>query len=564
MAHNKQWRVAPRIPADVAARLNAFPPLSAQLLYNRGVTDAAAATAFLARDESLLEDPLLLPDMGRAIERVRRAMSDSETVGVFGDFDADGVTGTALLSEGLSSLGLSVVPYIPHRVDEGHGLSFKAVDSLRERGVSLILTVDCGVTSNEEVAYAASLGIDTIITDHHLPSSTPPLALAVVDPKLPGSAYPFPDLAGVGLALKMVQGLCQSLGRPWDQSLLQFAAVGTVTDVTPLVGENRFIVSAGLRSMNEDPRPGLKELLRLAGADGGVADTETIGFILGPRLNAPGRLEHASISYDLLRARTQTEATPLASRLEELNRERQVLTQDALEKMTEQMGQVDGAAPINLLWSEEFAPGIVGLLASRLVDAHYRPAVVVALDGAEARGSARSIPEFNIAHALAECSDLFTRHGGHARAAGFLAPRENLPVLRDRLEAIARRELDHLVLEPTIDVEAHVRLSTLVGDNYRFFQDLAPFGERNPAPVFLTRGVEVTEVRRMGGQGQHLRLKLRHTDAQWDAVAFGQGEGWQDDMGPLDIVYTVGTNHWRGVDSLQLVIEDFRPSVAAS
>ncbi|MDP6102147.1 MAG: single-stranded-DNA-specific exonuclease RecJ [Dehalococcoidia bacterium] len=563
MLSRKIWHVTPRISSEAGWKLAPFSPLTAQLLHNRGITDLRSAEAFLACDESLLENPLLLPDMGNAISRLQRALTDGETIGIFGDFDADGVTGTALLAEGLENLGGNVIPYLPHRVKEGHGLNSQAVNALREQGVTLIVTVDCGIASPAEVAEAASLGMDTIITDHHTPLPEVPAALAIVNPKLAGSFYPFPNLAGVGLAFKLVQGLSQHMGYRWDEGLLQLAALGTVTDVTPLLGENRYIVAAGLRSMNAEPRPGLKELLRLGGQAGATLDTESISFVLGPRLNAPGRLEHAISSYNLLRASSQEEAHPLAKELERLNRERRDLTGKALDDATTQMdhaaeNQYHSSEHLLLLWSEEFTSGIVGLLASRLVDEYYRPAVMVALDGDLGRGSARSIPEFNLVSALEECRDLFIRFGGHPRAAGFVIPRENLPDLRERLTTIAQRELGHLSLQPTVNVDAHVRLTSLTGENFQFLQDLAPYGEGNPAPVFITKQVQVMEATRLGAQGQHLRLRLKHGGALWDATAFGQSEAWQEGMEFLDVVYSVGLNKRNGRETMRMVIHDFR------
>ncbi len=565
MLNRKLWNIAPRISPEAMQKLEPFSPLAAQLLHNRGITDIPAAKAFLAWDESLLEDPLLLPDMGSAISRLQGALADSETIGIFGDFDADGITGTALLAEGLENLGGKVIPYLPHRVTEGHGLSSQAVHALHEQGVTLIVTVDCGITSPVEVAEAASLGIDTIITDHHTPLPEIPAALAIVNPKLAGSVYPFRDLAGVGLAFKLVQGLSNHMGKQWDERLLQLAALGTVTDVTPLVGENRYIVAAGLRSMTADPKPGLKELLRLGGKADSTLDTESISFVIGPRLNAPGRLEHAISSYNLLRAVSQEKAAPIAKELDRMNKERRDLTEKALDNATAQMessleGQVPMSEHILLLWSEEFTSGIVGLLASKLVDEHYLPAVVVALDGNIGRGSARSIPEFNLASALEECQDLFIRFGGHPRAAGFIISRENLPDLHERLTTIARRELAHLSIKPTINIDAHVRLTSLSGANSQFFQDLSPYGEGNPTPVFITKGVKVVNVTRLGSQGKHLRFRLKHGGALWDGMAFGQGEAWQDGTDILDVVYSVGRNQWNGQDTMRIIIHDFRPA----
>ena len=554
------WSVTPRISDDAIRGMEPFPPLAAQLLHNRGVTDPADAEAFLARDERLLEDPALLPGMAGAVARIRTALDKGEAIGVFGDFDADGVTGTALLAEGLEQLGARVIPYLPHRVTEGHGLSSQAVHALREQGASLIVTVDCGVASFAEVAEAARLGMDTIITDHHSPPPLLPEALAIVNPRLDGSTYPNPGLAGVGLAFKLVQGLCDSLGVRWNEQLLQLAALGTVTDVTPLVGENRYIVAAGLRSMNVDPKPGLSELLRAGGRDGAPVDTESISFVLGPRLNAPGRLGHAITAYSLLRAPSRDEAMPYAEELNRLNRERQELMARAIDHVKAQVESVSDAEPLVMLWSEEYAAGIVGLLASRLSEERYRPAVVAAVEGDLARASARSIPEFNLAAALEECSDLFVRYGGHPRAAGFVAQCEVLPELRSRLGEIARRELGHLELQPSIRIDAHVRLSTLNGEMLRFLEELAPFGEGNPAPVFVTRGASVADASRMGANGQHLRLRLSHEGAVWTAVAFGMGDAWQDGTQRLDVVFSLGMDRWNGRESMRLVVHDLRPS----
>ena len=563
MTGRRAWRVASRAPADVNAKLSAYSPLAAQLLYNRGVTDLPSAKAFLSTDEKLLEDSLLLPDIQSAVSRINRALRDGETIGIFGDFDADGVTATALLEEGLARLGGRVIPYLPHRVKEGHGLNSQAVHALHEQGVTLLVTVDCGVTSVDEVSEAASLGMDTIITDHHTPLPRVPDACAIVNPKLDGSIYPFPHLAGVGLAFKLVTALYASMDRSWDETLLQLAALGTVTDVTPLVGENRYIVAAGLRSLNTNPRPGLKELLRLAGLEVGELDTETIAYTLGPRLNAPGRLEHASKGYDLLRAASAEEAAPLARDLERMNRERQGLTQKAQDAAKRLMGVESPTAPITVLWSEEFQPGIAGLLASRLVEERWRPAVVVALDEDLGRGSCRSIPEFDLASALTECGDLFDRFGGHPRAAGFVIPREKLPLLKERLEAIAVRELSGMDLQPAIDIDAYVRISSLMGDNFRFLQSLAPYGEANPKPVFLTKGVKVLDAQPVGAQGNHLRLKLHHEGSVWAGMAFGLGADWSGETEFLDIVYSLSVDTWGGSRTLKLIIQDFQASRSA-
>ncbi len=553
------WTVAPRMPQSVAQTLEPLSPLSSQLMFNRGVKTSQQAEAFLARDHSLLHDPFLLPQMREAVARISEALAAEEAIGIFGDFDADGVTGTALLAEGLASLGGKVIPYLPHRTQEGHGLNIKAIDKLSELGVSLIVTVDNGTTSIDEISRAASLGVDTIVTDHHLPTSILPSAVAVVNPKLPGSEYPFPYLAGVGLAFKLVQALHIYLGRYWNESLLQLAAIGTVTDVVPMIGENRYIVSAGLDSINRNPLPGIKELLRVAGESVGYVDEESLAFTIGPRINAPGRMEHASSSYSILRASSSEEAVPLAQKIENINRERQNATRLALDKLYEHLGSDITSYPLICIWDDEFKAGISGLLASRLVEEYYRPSIVVAIEGDIARGSARSIDGFDIAAALMQCSYLLLQFGGHQKAAGFTVKKENLALLKEKLLEIAGHDLEFFPKASVLEIDAHVRLQSLMGVNYQFMNDLAPYGEDNRKPVFLTKDVKILGSRKIGKQKEHLILRLEYGGAFWEAIAFGRGEDVVSQGDRIDIVYKLGVDKWKLNRPIRLMLEDFRP-----
>jgi single-stranded-DNA-specific exonuclease len=528
-------------------------------MFNRGVKTPQQAEAFLARDQSMLHDPFLLPQMQEAVARISDALSTEETIGIFGDFDADGVTGTALLAEGLASLGGKIIPYLPHRTLEGHGLNIKAIEKLSELGVSLIVTVDNGTTSIDEISWAASLGVDTIVTDHHLPTSILPSAVAVVNPKLPGSGYPFHYLAGVGLAFKLVQALHIYLGRYWNENLLQLAAIGTVTDVVPMIGENRYIVSAGLDSINRNPVPGIKELLRIAGESIGYVDEESLAFTIGPRINAPGRMEHALSSYSILRASSLEEAVPLAEKIENINRERQNATRLALEKLSGHLGSDISSYPLICIWDDEFKAGISGLLASRLVDEYYRPSIVVAIEGDLARGSARSIDGFDIADALMQCNDLLLQFGGHQKAAGFTVKKENLDLLKERLLEIAGHDLELFPKTPVLKIDAHVRLQSLMGANYQFMNDLAPYGEDNRKPVFLTRDVKILGSRKVGKLGEHLILRLEYGGAFWEAIAFGRGADAVKQGDRIDIVYKLGVDKWKPNRPIRLMLEDFRP-----
>ena len=556
----RQWRVSPPATVDATGRID-LPPIVAQVLHNRGITTESEIDSFL---NPLPHDPTLLPGMESACDRLYRALMAEETVGIFGDFDVDGVTGTALVAQGLGDLFAlaKVVPYIPDRVTEGHGLNEAAVQALREQGTSVLVTVDCGITSPKEVALAQELGMDVIITDHHIPPQELPPALSIIDPKLSTSKYPFPDLSGGGLAFKLIQGLYDLLGQPWKRDLLELAALSTVADLVPLKDENRFLVKEGLKELRRTRRPGLLALYRHAGIRAESIDVESISFGIAPRLNAAGRLEHASISYGLLLTRSPEEAETLAAKLEGLNRERQQLTHEACTRAREEVLGWSSLPPILLVGDDQLSPGIAGLVASRLVDEFYRPAVVMSLVDGVIRASARSIPGFDlIGDALAHCRDLFTRHGGHRQAAGFEMPPENLPQLKERLGLVAEEKLSTMDLQRALDIDAEVSVASLTGETFRWLKDLEPFGMDNSTPAFLTRNLQPVEVRPVGGKGQHLRLKLKEGKVIWDAMAFRKSDRWVHDTPLLDMVYTIGTDWRGGTEGLSLKVLDLRPSV---
>ena len=554
-----RWQMPPS--AEQLAGVGDIPPLMAQLLYNRGIADPAQVEAFLAADERLLGDPFLLPDMEKAVARTYRALLSGETIAIYGDFDADGITATALLTQGLSSLGGRAIPYIPHRIEEGYGLNHAALESLYRKGVTLVITVDCGISAAPEVERAQSRGLDIVITDHHtVPQKMPP-ALATVDPKRADSLYPFPDLAGVGVAFKLLQGLLRSIGKERDlDQLLDLVALGTVADMAPLLGENRYLVKRGLEVLNSANRLGLSEMMRCAGISLRSIDPQTISWILGPRLNAAGRLDHAIISYDLLSTSSPEEAQRLANSLERKNAERQRLTEMVLAKAREKLIAVGTDSPLLMVGSEDYPSGVVGVVAGRLVEEFYRPIVVFEMGKELSRGSARSIPEFDIIAALTQCSDLLSRFGGHPMAAGFTVPTENLIHLQERLAEIAASQLAKLDLRPLITIDAELPLSSLQGRAFHMMQQLAPFGCANPLPTFLSRGVKVMEYRSVGAGGQHLRLKLREGNVTWDGVAFRMGHLIDEGTPHLDIVYNLEVDRWRGEEMLQLNILDFAPA----
>ena len=549
----------PALPVGFAQSLD-LSPFQAHLLYNRGIREREEVEPYLADHSIHLHDPLMLPDMAKAVDRIERAVAAGETIGVFGDFDVDGLTGTALLVLALGELGAKVVSYLPDRVDEGHGLNTDAVRSLRAQGVSLLVTVDCGSSSTEEVEVASSLGVDVIVTDHHTLSDNPPTTIALVNPSRGDSNYPYGGLTGAGLSFKLVEALWSALGRPRPDHFLELAAMGTVADLGPLTGENRYLVKKGLERLNETRHPGLKVLIARSRQKYGLLDTDSLAFGLIPRLNAAGRLGNAYLSLKLLTATSLDAAEPIAEHLERQNDERRRLSEEAVAQAYKKLDREFGTVPpIIILEHEEWLPGILGLVAANLTESFYRPAVAVLVEGETCRASARSIPEFDIISALHQSRDLFHRYGGHPRAAGFAMSASDLPRLKMELTKVADEELGASELVPSIDVDCEITPALLDAPNVNFIQSLSPFGEQNPAPVFLTRNVRVSEVRQVGQQKQHLKMRVSHSGRIWEAIAFRQGARGVTMGDTLDLVYTAAMNHWRDQPRLELNVLDFRP-----
>ena len=531
----------------------------AQLLYNRGV-GLEEIEPFLAADHRLEGNPFLLPDISQAVSRVYEAVLSREKVAIYGDFDVDGVTAVVILAEGLSRLGVDALIYIPDRFSEGHGLNMAAIEKLREQGADLVITVDCGITDVREVKRAQELGMDMIITDHHVPLQSLPRATAVVDPKRRDSLYPYPDLAGAGVAFKFLQAVFHKDSREkWLTGLLDLVALATVTDLSPLVGENRYLVKEGLRELNRSSRLGIQEMVRIVGLKEGGLDSEDISWTLGPRLNAAGRMNNASTSYRLLVTRSPEEARLLALELEDRNAERQRLSSEVLGHAREKL-VAKLHLPLLMEDDESYSVGVIGPVAGRLVDEFYRPVIIVNSGTELCKGSCRSIAEFDVVSALEDCRDLLTSFGGHARAAGFTVPRQNLAQLEERLMSLATDRLGHLDLRPELAVDAELPLSALAGETFNVMQKLSPFGRGNPQPTFLTRRVEVIECRNFGKQGAWLRLKLKQGKVTWRAVDFASQRKASEVPPYIDIVYNLEKTRWNGEEVLGLNLRDLAPS----
>jgi single-stranded-DNA-specific exonuclease len=499
--------------------------------------------------------------MEKAVARIRRALVSGETMVVYGDFDADGICGTAILVEGLARLGGKMLSYFPHRVQEGYGLNTDSLDNLRTQGVSLVITVDCGITNNAEVAYAQAHGLDVIITDHHNVMSGLPPALAIVNPKRPDSSYPFGQLAGVGVAFKLLQAVSRSLNKEAGlDEMLDLVAMGTVADKVPLLEENRYLVQKGLEVLRRTRRAGLRAMMETARLEPDYVDAESISWTMAPRLNAPGRLDHAITSYRLVMSTSSDEATQLAQLLEEKNQERQRLTEEFLAKAKSELSIAGTTQPFLMIGGGDYPSGIAGLIAGRLAEEFYRPAIVYELRESTASGSARSIPEFDVVSALSECRDLLDRFGGHPGAAGFALPRENLEPLQQRLLDIAGRQLAGIDLRPHLTIDAALPLSSIGGKTYRLVDRFAPFGHENPLPVFLSRRVGVVDHYAIGNASQHLRLRLRDGRITWKAIGFDLGSLATEIAPEIDVVYNLVIDRWNGDEALELNVLDFAPS----
>jgi single-stranded-DNA-specific exonuclease len=555
--------IPPEVDQDLLGYQEKLPTFFRKILYYRGITNAAQADVFLNGAPSCAS-PYDLTGMKDAVSRLEWAIKNQEPIVVYGDYDTDGVTSTALLVQVLQQLNARVEAYIPSRFDEGYGLNIEAVEKLAAEGTRIIVTVDCGIRSIEEAKRAEQLGVDVIITDHHHPLAEIPQAYAVICPRQPQDVYPYKDLCGVGLAYKLAQALVECFPqseidvRDW----LDFVAIGTVADIAPLTGENRLLVRQGLEQIHRSTRPGI---LALVGASGisslSTVSTGDIGFRLAPRLNAAGRLETAQNSLRLLMATTSEEAGLVAQYLSNQNSQRHSLTVK-IQEDSELLARQNDCQEILFAFSPDFSEGVVGLAASRLVDRYYRPSIVGKKEGEFTRASCRSIPEFHITRALDECKDLLERHGGHAMAAGFTIRTENLDLLISRLKEIACRELYVDDLRPTLYADVVIPLSKFEASHYvammQWLDRLQPTGEKNPEAVFVSRGLQVVSKNLVGADKQHLKLKLRDGSKTYDAIAFFKGSLYTTLGAEVDLMYTLEWNHYNGSRSLQLKVKDIK------
>jgi len=532
-----------------------IPPLVARILAARGIPLAEMGDFIAAR---AIEDGPPMLDLDRAVERLRRALAARERIVVYGDYDVDGIAGSAILVRAFRQLGVAVAAYIPNRYEEGYGLNEQAIRQLAADGARVIVSVDCGVTAVREAALARSLGVDLIITDHHHPPAELPDGFAVVNPRRPGDRSLDKELAGAGVALVVARRLIGELGFALRRDeLMQLVALATVADVVPLRAANRALVRSGLEALNRAPLTGVRSLVERAGLKIGHVTAANIGYVLGPRLNAAGRIADAEEALRSLLTEDVDEAKLLAEHLELKNTERQELTRQVVKGARERAEERPDAWA-TIVADAGWPAGIVGLGASRLVEDHGRPAVVIAIDGDEGKGSCRSISSVHIAEALDECDDLLIKHGGHAMAAGFSIARENIPAFVERLDAVVRRRLGGVRPVPSLRVDAEIEPDALTARLALELSALEPCGAGNPRPHLLLRNVKVFGIRQVGADSDHLRCKITVGRFTFDAMAFRRGDHVEamTDAGSVDAVVTVGAG-LRGFVELEL--QDFGP-----
>ncbi|TVQ66348.1 MAG: single-stranded-DNA-specific exonuclease RecJ [Balneolaceae bacterium] len=547
------------------AQLN-IPREIARLLAQRNITGFDQAKSFFRPDFNDLYDPFLMKDMEKAATRLSSAIRNREKVVIYGDYDVDGTTAVSILHLFLQSFGLDVEYYIPHRFKEGYGINHDGIHFAMDRKADLIVSVDCGITAVDEAAYVKEQGIDLIICDHHTVGDQLPDAVAVLDPKRPDCNYPFEGLSGAGVGFKLVQATTQKLGLPntITDSYLDLVAISIASDIVPIVDENRILMRRGLEQINSQPRTGIKALLKLINSRAGSVSTTQIVFSIGPRINAAGRMGDATTAVELLISDDETKAARYAKQLEEINLRRRDTDSETMTQAVEMLEQEHNLKEISamVLHHPEWHLGVIGIVASRLVDAHYRPAIMLSTVEGKIKGSARSIKGFNIYDALKECEDLLEQYGGHEFAAGLTMVKENLEEFRTRMNSIACRMLAENDFQPELEIAADLELNLIDMKFWKLLTQFEPFGPGNPRPVFVSRNVCIEGVPAIVGNG-HLKMRIRQNgSAVFDAIGFNM-HGYEPNLRnckheKVDVAYVLEENFWNGKRTIQMRLKDIK------
>ena len=572
MAVSKKWKIREGSDRQTVKQLSfelGVDPVLAELLVQRGVCTFQQARSFFRPDLADLHDPFLMTDMDKAVERVHQAVITGEKILVYGDYDVDGTTAVSLVYSFLRRLTRNIDFYIPERYDEGYGVSYKGIDWASENGFGLIITLDCGIKANEKVEYARERGIEVIICDHHLPENELPKAVAVLDPKREDCFYPFDDLSGCGVGFKLVQAYSQRYDIPFETliPLLDLLVVSIASDLVSVTDENRILAHYGLKQLNSQPREGLLAMIQLSGLEPNHLTIDDIVFKIGPRINAAGRMESGRIAVELLTASDEATAIRIGSEINEHNNERKNIdrriTQEALDMVRE--GKCLSSDNATIVYNPKWHKGVVGIVASRLVEAFYKPTIVFTQSqGGLVTGSARSVHGFDLYDAIESCADLLENFGGHLYAAGLTLREENIPAFCERIEKAISGKIIPQMQVPVVDIDAKLNFSQITPKFLRILKQFQPFGPGNSAPVFITENVYDNGMgRKVGAEGGHLKLELiqeSHPYHHISAIAFNMADFFDHIKAgnPIDVCYSIVENYYRGTANTQLRVKDLR------
>lgn len=563
----KRWLFYPEDPPTISALSSELQisEIIARILINRGIKTGKAANSYLKPQLTDLYDPYLLKDMDVAVDRIQQALNRREKILIYGDFDADGVTSTALLLHFFKLLNCSVSHYIPNRVSEGYSFTEEGLKAIVDRKIDLVISVDNGINSVEEVAHLKRNGIDVVITDHHEPPDELPEAVAVIDPKRKDCDYPFKQLSGVGVAFKLAWGVAQRFSKSKQVSpefrqfllnSLAWVSLGTITDLVPLVGENRILAKFGLPTIQNSTNPGLRALCDMAGASRTLT-SEDISFRIGPRINAAGRMGQVSRAVDLFITSSYQEALSLASNLDEMNKQRQSIEREIYESIVDQVS--DCPEDIIIAGDENWHPGVIGVVASKLVEVYGKPAVLIAFRGEKGRGSCRSIPGFDIYQALNHCADLLDTFGGHKSAGGMSIRRDAIEPFKERISEYLKESMPDEEFKANLKIDCEIHLASISQLLLSEIDKLSPFGEANPAPIFASSNVELARpAQQVGRDGSHLSFMVKSGGAPLKAIAFNRGADLEsiNSAPSFSIAYTPKMSFFHGRSSIELEIKD--------